>query len=103
MNTNEEFKKLLERNGSKIMRITFKKKNGDIRHVSTNPKYVNLVDKYKSESTKQAVETRKKNNPTLVNVIDLVKKRKGGSGYVSFYTESIVSVKAGGEVVEFAS
>ena len=100
----QQIKDLISKNGSRIMRVTFIKKDGSERVMSFNPKFVKgLVESYKSESTKQAVETRKKNNPNLINIMDIALKRKGEPDYKcwrSINLETVKSVKAGGELYQ---
>ena len=100
----QQIRDLIQQSGSRIMRVTFIKKDGSERVMSFNPKFVKgLVESYKSESTEQAVKTRKANNPNLLSVMDITLKRKGEKDYKcwrSINLETVKSVKAGGELYQ---
>lgn len=101
----KEIKEIIKANGSRIMRVSFEKKDGTIRHMQVNPRFIKgLVEEYKSESTKQAVETRKRNNPNLLSVMDMGLKRQGNEDkkcWRSINMDTVVSVKAGGKLHEW--
>lgn len=102
MNNIQIIRNILKENGSAILRVTFDKKDGSERKMSVNPRFVKgLVTEYKSESTKQAVETRKKNNPNLMSVMDIQLKRKGEADYKcwrSVNLETVKEIKSRGKV-----
>lgn len=71
----EFIKKKLEEAGSKFITISFVKKDGSDRQM--NIQYKAMMSRLKgdeaSDSAKQAVKTRKENNPNLVAVYDVQK------------------------------
>lgn len=102
--TTAEVKNLILDGSSKIKRVTFNKKDGSVRNMSVNTRFIKgIVDKYKSERTKQSVETRKKNNPNLISVMDITLKRKGEPDYKcwrSINLETVTQIKSGGKVLD---
>jgi len=97
----------LESKGAKIVSVVFEKKDGSDRTMLVNRRYAKgLVDSYKSESTKQAVETRKTNNPNLISVMDMQLRRKGAPDkacWRSINLDTVKRVKCGKDVLEFTS
>lgn len=83
---------------SSFVTIDFFKKDGTIRSMNIqHPSVQNhLVTEYKSESTKQAVETRKKNHPELMNTWDVQKHE-----IRSINLDTVFRVAAKGKVYEF--
>ena len=103
MNANQ-VKQIIREAKSTIVSVKFRKADGSIRTMSFNAKYKDGIKGLDaSESAQKAVETRKKNNPDLINVIDLAVKRQtrnAAKSWRSFKCESVVSIKAGGKVYE---
>lgn len=70
-----QLRALLETAGSRYISVNFIKANGDDRQITINVKAAaSHVQGAKTASTKQAVETRKINNPNLYNVWDNTKQ-----------------------------
>ena len=67
-----QIKGFIADSGSRFMSIDFIKKNGDLRTMNFNPQSAkkHLVES-PSESAIQATETRKRNNPNLVNIWEM--------------------------------
>lgn len=105
MNKADKIKSIIREARSSIISVKFKKKDGTLRTMSFNARYKGkLKGLNASESAQRAVETRKVNNPDLINVIDLAVKRKTKKEEASrrsFQCETVVSVKSGGKVYEF--
>lgn len=69
----EQIKGFIADSGSKFMTIEFTKKDGSNRVMNFNPQSAknHLVGDAASDSAKQAVETRKRNNPHLLNIWEM--------------------------------
>jgi len=67
-----QIKGFIAESGSKFMTIEFIKKDGSTRVMNFNPQSAkkHLVEN-PSDSAKQATETRKRNNPNLVNIWEM--------------------------------
>jgi hypothetical protein len=94
-------KSVLSQAGSGFCSVTFiKKTDGSVRTLNFNPKEgVKLV----TGENSQSVETRKKNNPNLVNVVDAQIANRADDrrqGWRSFDAESVISLKVGGVEVK---
>lgn len=107
MSTNKtaQIKSLIAASGSKLMSITFIKKDGSERVMTFNPKMVRAVKGNKaSESAQKAVASRKVNNPNLINVMDQVAFNSGKpevACWRSINTDTVTQVKSGGEVLNY--
>lgn len=101
----EQIKNLIREARSSIVSVRFLKKDGTPRTMTFNARHREGIKGLEaSESAQQAVATRAKNNPSLVNVIDLAvkrKTRKAEASWRSFDCERVVSVKSGGSEVTF--
>lgn len=90
---------------AKIMSISFVKVDGEPRVMSFNPKTAKgLVGDGASDSAKQAVASRKKNNPNLINVCDQSLLAKGDPAYKcwrSVNCDTVTQIKVNGEVIPF--
>lgn len=66
----DEIRNFIASQGSRFVTLEFYKKDGTPRAINFNPLAAknNTVGEYASESAKRAVETRKRNNPNLLNV-----------------------------------
>ena len=97
-------KQIIREARSTIVSVTFKKADGSIRVMSFNARHKEGIKGLEaSESAQKAVATRKKNNPDLINVIDMNVKRKtrnAEKSWRSFKCESVISVKSGGKVYQ---
>jgi len=94
-------KEAINKAGSKFCSVTFiKKTDGTERTIVFNPKEgIKLV----SGNNAEAVAKRKANNPRLVNVVDsTIANRESDrrNGWRSFDTETVVSLKVAGKLVE---
>lgn len=102
MNNIQIIRNILKENSSSMMSITFNKKCGAVRKLQTNPKCKKgTVTSYKTESTKQAVATRKRNNPNMLSVIDMQVKRKtknDSASWRSVNLETVKEIKSRGKV-----
>lgn len=101
----ETIKNIIKADGTKLMSVTFIKKDGTERVMSFNPKTaVGLVGEKASESSKQAIATRKANNPSLISVCDqslLCKGYPANACWRRINCETVVSVKSGGNTEYF--
>lgn len=88
--------------GSQFVSITFIKKDKSERTMRFNPKYrKGLAGDSASASAKQAVKTRKANNPNLLAVMDIDLRQKGtpeNRCWRSINTDTVVRLAAGGVV-----
>jgi hypothetical protein len=66
----EEIRNFIAAQGSRFVTLDFYKKDGTPRRINFNPLAAknNMVGDAACESAKRAVETRKRNNPNLLNV-----------------------------------
>lgn len=84
------------------MSVTFKKANGDLRTITFNPLTAKGLSRDRaSDSSKQAVQTRKANNPHLISVCDQSLLARGDDAkkcWRSVNLETVVSYKVGGVV-----
>lgn len=93
---------LINQAGSQFVSVTFIKKDGTERTIRFNPKYSRLT-KDPSERAKKAAETRKLNNPDLLNVMDIDLRQQGTEELRCWRTISTSTVKRiaiGGVVYE---
>lgn len=83
---------------SGFITLDFFKKDGTIRSMNAQPAAIqnHLVEEYKNESTKQAVVTRRENNPNLLNVWDVQK-----SEIRSINLDTVFRVSSKGMIFEF--
>lgn len=87
-----QLKGLIETAGARFVRVDFVKKDGSLRKMIAAPKArTGLVGEAASESAKRAVETRKANNPNLVNIFDTRKK-----GWRSINLDTVYAVQVDG-------
>lgn len=91
-------KRLLEEANSSFITFEFYKLDGSERSMNVQPAALqnHLVEEYKNASTKLAVETRKKNNPNLLNVWDVQKHE-----IRSINMDTVYRVTSFGTVYEF--
>lgn len=105
MNKTKKVKQIIKDAKSTIVSVAFEKANGEKRIMSFNARHKEgIKGADASESAQKAVQTRKKNNPNLVNVIDLGVKKKtkdAVKSWRSFDCERVISVKSGGKVYQF--
>tara|TARA_R110000796_G_scaffold20283_1_gene60516 strand:+ start:324 stop:641 length:318 start_codon:yes stop_codon:yes gene_type:complete len=105
MTKSDKIKGIIRQARSTIISVRFKKADGSLRTMSFNARYKDGIKGLDAcESAQKAVETRKANNPDLINVIDLAAKRKTkkpAASWRSFQCETVVSIKSGGKVYEF--
>lgn len=101
--TTEQVKAIISTSGSKFMSVTFKKANGEIRTINFNPRTAKgLKGDDASDSAKQAVATRKRNNPNLVNVCDQQLLNKGedpAKCWRSINCDTVLELKTGNNVL----
>ncbi len=101
MNKTEWVKSKIEESGSKLMSVTFTKKDGTQRTMTFNPLTVKGIKGDKaSEQAKQAVATRKANNPNLISVCDQALLSKGdlpAKCWRSVNCDTVTIVKIGGK------
>lgn len=102
-----QVKAIIATSGAKIMSITFTKANGDTRKMSFNPKTAKgLVGNKASDSAKQAVATRKANNPHLVSVCDqnlLARGDEANRCWRSINCETVTEIRVGGQEILYAN
>ena len=105
MNKSEKIKDIIRQARSSIISVRFRKADGTIRTMSFNARYKDGIKGVDAcESAQRAVETRKANNPDLINIINLAAKRKtkkAAASWRSFQCESVLMVKSGGKKYEF--
>lgn len=98
-------KQILEQNGSKLASVTFIKKDGSERTMQINlVSHQGVKGDLACESAKKGVETRKKNHPELINVLDMQLRQKGLDEFKcrrSINAETVTRIACGGEVYEF--
>lgn len=85
-----------------IMSVTFTKKTtGESRTLAFNPKTAKgILGEKASDSAKQAVASRKQNNPDLINVCDQALLAKGDNPHRcwrSFDANDVTSIKVRGQ------
>ncbi len=104
MNKTEWVKSKIEESKSHLMSVSFVKKNGELRTITFNPKTTKGMKGDKaSDQAKQAVQTRKQNNPNLISVCDqslLAKGDLAAKCYRSINCDTVTKVKVNGK--EFA-
>lgn len=105
MSNATHIKALLSTSKSRFASITFIKKNGESRVIVFNPATAKGIKGDKAtESGKQAVATRKKNNPHLISVYDSSLARKGDAPekcWRSVNLERVKKLSIGKEVYNF--
>ena len=98
-------KKFIASSGAKIMAIDFIKTDGQPRTMVFNPRTAKgLVGDKASDSAKQAVATRKANNPNLINACDQMLLAKGDPAYKcwrSINCDTTSEIRVNGEVFTF--
>lgn len=99
----KQIKALIAASGASFMSIEFTKQDGSKRVIVFNPKAKKgLAGEKASDSAKQAVTTRKQNNPHLINVLDS-QLAKDGAKYAwrSINAETVKKVTSGKNVLNF--
>lgn len=90
---------------SNIMSVIFIKADGSERVMAFNPKTAKgMKGDQASDSAKQAVATRKKNNPNLISVCDQSLLAKGDAPekcWRSINCDTVKSIKVGGKEIPF--
>lgn len=100
MNKVDKVKAIIKGAKSTFMSVDFVKADKTVRTITFNPKTAKgLVGDMASESSKQAVATRKANNPDLVNVCDneILKKEDAKKAWRSFNCNSVTAIRSGGK------
>ena len=84
--------------GSQFLSATWAKKSGEVvtRVYQTHAGFKLLSGDAASDSAKQAVATRKENNPHLVNVFDIK-----AEGWRSFNTDTVRRISCNGQIHTF--
>ena len=99
-------KSIIAAQGSLITTVKFIKQDGTERVLQFNPKMAKgLVENYEKEADARRVESRKANNPDLINVMDLVAFNRGTpekACWRSFNAASVIEIKAGKAVHKFS-
>lgn len=102
----DKIKQILEQNGSKLCSVEFTKKDGSIRVMQVQLRSKKGVKgESASEQAKKAVESRKKNNPDLINVVDVQLRKKGvteSACWRSFNADTVLRIKADGVEYKFS-
>lgn len=92
-------------NSTKFVSVTFRKKDGTLRTIVHNPKVTKGVKgELATESGKQAVATRKANNPNLVSVFDSQLAAKGEPANKCWRTincDTVISIRLNGHEIKF--
>jgi len=87
--------------GSKLMSVKFIKKDGTLRTMTFNPRTTKGIKGEKaSECAKQALKTRKANNPNLISVCDQSLLAKGdlpAKCYRSVNCDTVIEMKINGK------
>ena len=88
---------ICETAGPRFVRFTFIKRDGTVRELTTcNTATTGLVGDAAAPSRKQAVETRKQNNPNLLNRFDVHKR-----GWRSINLDTVVELQVDGVTTQF--
>lgn len=103
--TNDKIRNLIDSCGSRFTTVDVVLKDGTRRSITFNPRETRpLLTETPTPAGLKAAETRKVNNPTLINVWDrgVAKVRKYGKpGPSSFYLDRVLAVRARGQTHEF--
>lgn len=91
---------MIESADSRFASVTFIKKNGEVRKMLVQPASgkFNVVGEAAAPSAKQAVETRKANNPHLFAVWDATKK-----AFRSIDLDTVTEISVNGATFKVAS
>jgi len=96
-------KDLISSSNSRVMSVKFIKADGTERVMAFNPKTAKgIKGEAASDSAKQAVATRKKNNPNLISVCDQSLLAKGDPAercWRSINCETAIEAHIGGRVI----
>jgi len=97
-----QIRAFIAQNGSRFMSISFKKKDGSNRTINFNPSAAKNRTKGEtvSSSAQQAVETRKINNPNLLNVWEQ-NNPDDVTKFRSINMDTVYQIKAGKHTLNF--
>ncbi len=98
-----QIKGFIAESGSKFMTIEFIKKDGSLRKMNFNPQSAknHVVGDAASDSAKQAVETRKRNNPHLLNIWEM-NNQDETTKFRSINMDTVTRVAVGKMEITFA-
>lgn len=97
-----QIRAFIDQNGSRFMSISFIKKDGSKRSINFNPSAAKNRTKGEtaSASSQQAVETRKINNPNLLNVWEQNNPDEE-TKFRSINMDTVFQIKAGKQTLNF--
>ena len=90
----EQVRELVRLSGSRFVRAEFVKKDGSIRTMVFQPRYVAYIKgEDASEAAQRAVQTRRENHPELLNQFDI---NKGAPRSINM--DTLISMKVRGSL-----
>lgn len=97
----DTIRRFIETQGSQFISVSFLKKGGIPRTITYNPKAAkNKTQGAKSASSQQAIETRARNNPNLLNVWEHGNKDEQ-TKFRSINLDTVYEIAAGGAKISF--
>ena len=94
----ETIRQFMDESGSRFLSVDFVKKDGTLRNMNCQlaAGRALLAGDAASDSAKQAVETRKANNPNLRNVYSVTDK-----AWRSINLDTVLRISRNGQIVDF--